>query len=200
MNRTFLALGGCLFLVVGVCATGRGSQQDLVQTVARLDEEVTALKTLTSDLQTRVNELEQRGVVGQEGPPGKKGDKGDRGPEGLRGQKGDRGDTGPAGSTRAAEDTLTVRSLRIVDEDGVTRAALLTRGEATMFSLHDAAGTPKMYFQVIGGSPSGVFYDREATDRRARPTRSPSITFIGADGRPIGRVPATTTTRPPRSP
>ena len=210
MKRTVLTLGVCLFLVVGVCATGLGGRQESIpEAVARLSRELKVLQTLTSELQTRVNELEQSRVVGRQRLPGVKGDKGDqgdkgdRGPAGPRGEEGDRGDTGPAGppgSTRAAEDTLTVRSLRIVDEDGVTRAALSTRGGATMFSLHDADGKAKMVFQVIGGSPSGVFYDREATARRSRPTRSPSITFIGADGRPVGQVPARPTRPPQRTP
>ncbi len=201
MNRTSLALGGCLFLVIGVCATGRGSQESIPEAVARLSREVKELKTLTSDLQTRVDELQQSGVVGPQGPPGQKGDTGDRGPAGPRGQEGDRGDTGPAGPQgppRATGDTLSVRSLRIVDEDGVTRAALSTSDLSTTFSLHDVAGKPKMYFQVVDGNPSGVFYDRGATGRRPGAGRSPSITFIGAENRPIGSVPARPTTRPQR--
>ncbi len=193
MNRTFLALGGCLFLVVGVYATGRGSQESIPEAVARLSREVKELKTLTSDLQTRVDELEQSGVAGPPGRPGEKGDKGDRGPAGPRGEEGDRGDTGPAGPQgppRATGDMLSIRSLRIVDKEGVVRAMLFSRGQSTMFSLHDAAGKPKIEFHVIKGNPSGFFYDRLATGRRSRPARRPSITFIGAEDKFIGQVPA----------
>ncbi|MEE9131218.1 MAG: hypothetical protein V3T84_14450 [Phycisphaerales bacterium] len=204
MNRTLLALGGCLFLLVGVYATGRGSQESIPEAVVRLSREVKELKTLTSDLQTRVDELEQSGVAGPQGPPGEKGDTGDRGPAGPRGQDGDRGDTGPAGlqgprgPSRPTGDTLAVRSFRIVDEAGVTRAALSTRGQATTLSLHDAAGNPKMLFQVVNGNPSGLFFDQKVKRGRPPAIRGPSITFIGADGNPIGRVPARPTTRPQR--
>ena len=193
MNRLLLTLGGCLFLVVGVCATGPGSQESIPEAVARLSREVEDLKTLTSMLQTQVNELERSGVAGPQGPPGEKGDKGDRGPAGPRGEEGDRGDTGPAGPQgppSATRDTLRIRSLRIVDEDGVIRAALGTKGQSTRFSLHDAAGKPKIEFHVIKGNPSGIFYDRLATGRRSRPARRPSITFIGAEDKFIGQVPA----------
>jgi len=87
--------------------------------------------------------------------------------------------------------------LRIVDEDGVTRAALYTKGQHTVFSLHDAAGKTKMSFRVVDGNPSGIFYDRLATDRRRRPIRSPNITFIGAENKLIGQVQARATKRPP---
>lgn len=203
MNRTLLALGACLFLVVGVCATGRGSQERIPETVARLSREVKELKTLTSELQTRVDELEQSGVAGPQCPPGEKGDQGDRGPVGPRGEEGDRGDTGPAGPQgppRARGDTLTAQSFTIVDKDGNTRASLSTDDKSTTFSLHDADGEPKMYFQVVNGNPSGFFYHVSANGRRPRVARSPSITFIGAEDRPIGRVPARPTRRPRERP
>lgn len=191
MNRMLLTLGGCLFLVVGVCATGPVSQESIPEAVARLSREVKDLKTLTSALQARVDKLERSGVAGPQGPPGEKGGTGIRGAAGPRGEKGDQGDTGPAGRQGppgATGDTLSVRSLKIVDKTGVTRAKLSTSDQSTTFSLHDAAGKRKLYFQVVEGNPSGFFYDRSVTDLRRRPT-GPSITLFGAEGKVIGQLP-----------
>nr|DAD73424.1 MAG TPA: nucleoid-associated protein [Siphoviridae sp. ctKm44]DAE09945.1 MAG TPA: nucleoid-associated protein [Siphoviridae sp. ctJdE31] len=70
--------------------------------VGSIRNDVTVLKSRTSDIETKISEIEQQGVGG-EGTPGPKGEDGQPGPQGIQGPpgppgpKGDKGETGERG-------------------------------------------------------------------------------------------------------
>lgn len=82
------------FLLVTItCVSHADIIEQHAHYIKMLQDEVAALQTLASSLQTQINNVPQ----GKQGIPGERGEKGPQGEQGIQGEKGQKGDTGAQG-------------------------------------------------------------------------------------------------------